>query len=154
MDVILIEAASEWAVENNYFLAMIGLMMFTSGPALGIFVAAWMLNDSGVGYTNSINAKERGEFVERRSIGGWFLQFLKGYSGISVIISFFQVISGWMAISAEPLHQIWLTIILVFLLPIIITGCLNVFLFDISSRKRRTGYVLWFAKKMGIRNQL
>lgn len=52
-----------------------------------MFAGAWTLYEAGIGYSNKEKVKDKGVFIETRSVGGWYLQFLKGYAGIGVLLT-------------------------------------------------------------------
>jgi hypothetical protein len=75
-------------------LTLLILFPLVSGVGIGVFSAAYFLLESGIEYTNKERKKvRRGSFpTEVRSLGGFYLYYLKGYAGIWVIISLFILI--------------------------------------------------------------
>jgi len=77
--------------ESNFMNAMmtfVALLPITSGISIIAFSPAWFLLDGGILYSNIKKVKNKADPDELRSVGGWFLQLLKGYAGISIIISY------------------------------------------------------------------
>jgi hypothetical protein len=74
------------------------LLPIVSAISIAFFSAAFFLIDSGIEYTNKEQKKVKyGSYPnEVRSIGTYYLYFLKGYAGISVIISIIQLLSTYL----------------------------------------------------------
>jgi hypothetical protein len=74
------------------------LLPLVSAIAIAVFSAAFFLIDSGIEYSNKEQKKvKNGSYpIEVRSIGTYYLYFLKGYAGISVIISIVQLLSDYL----------------------------------------------------------
>ncbi|MBA7610490.1 hypothetical protein ES703_17698 [subsurface metagenome] len=69
---------------------MVGpLFVITITISVALFVPAYILVDSGIIYTNKEKAMESRDTAEVRSVGNFYLNFLKGYAGIGVIINFY-----------------------------------------------------------------
>jgi len=75
-------------------LTLVFLFPIVSGIAVCVFSATYFLLDSGIEYTNKNQKKViRGSFpTEVRSMGGFYLYYLKGYAGISVVISLVKLL--------------------------------------------------------------
>lgn len=74
------------------------LLPLVSAIAIAAFSATFFLIDSGIEYSNKEQKKvENASYpIEVRSIGTYYLYFLKGYAGISVIISIVQLLSDYL----------------------------------------------------------
>ncbi len=88
---------------------------------------------------------------EVRSVGGWYLYLLKGYAGISVIFSFYTIVSEYITVESGNIGGIIFflplpIIIALFMLPAVI-------LFDMTFEHRKK-YILNFATKYGIINDV
>ena len=128
--------------------------------AIGIaaFSATFFLIDSGIKYSNKEQKKvKNGSYpIEVRSIGTYYLYFLKGYAGISVIISIIQLISNYIA-SIQDVGAILyiINIILWPIMPLIIALFMipAVFIQD-ATYDSRNKFVRKWAAKMGISGKL
>ncbi|MFX1258583.1 MAG: hypothetical protein ACFFAN_12030 [Promethearchaeota archaeon] len=130
---------------NTFFT----ILPFVIGPAIGIFVAGWILNDAGLGYMNKNKIRKNDEFIDIKGVGRPYIDFLKGYAGISVIISYGVLLLTW--INYVKAEHIILVIIFGGLVPIILTlGTIPCLLILDFLREHRNKYILKFAKKMGI----
>jgi hypothetical protein len=79
------------------FNAFIILLMFTIIIAMALYSPVWFFLDSGLVYSNKEKVEDRADPIEVKSVGGWYRTILKGYAGISVIITFIQflLMSVW-----------------------------------------------------------
>ena len=140
------------------FLAFATTLGFTFGPSVGLFSAVWFLNDAGVGYTNKKKVKDTGEFIEFRSVGGWYLQFLKGYAGIGVIFTFYSLITGFIdavILSMNDPSGIIINLLIVFPLPIYGTlGIIPTLIVIDLIKEKRINYIRKMAKKLGITEEM
>ena len=117
--------------------------------AMSLFSAVWFLMDAGIVVTNKKKVENTNNPVEVQSIGRWYLRLLKGYSGISVLISLYTFLinmydkyGGQMHFSI-PIFIIPLPIFLsLWILPAIL-------LFDVTFKNRKR-YIQKYAKKLGI----
>ncbi|MHA2290447.1 MAG: hypothetical protein ACXABG_16800 [Promethearchaeota archaeon] len=128
----------------NTFLV---LLMFTAGISSILFSTTWFLMDSGILYSNLKKADETPRPVEIRSVGRWYGQLLKGYAGVSVVLSyigFMELFIPQLAIDLSvPLFILLLTVFVPFpLIPMLI----------ISDRLKdhRVKFIRKKAKKLGI----
>ncbi len=142
----------------NQILTLIFLFPLVSGIGIGVFSAAYFLLESGIEYTNKERKKVlRGSFpTEVRSIGGFYLYYLKGYAGISVIISLFSLIFSFFSL-LEGL-SIGIYIINITTWPLI-PFCITLFMVPVSiiqdfTYERRKKFTLKWAEKLNIRGQL
>lgn len=78
-------------------LTILILLPLVSAIAIAAFSAAFFLIDSGIGYTNKKQMKvKNGSYpIEVSSVGTFYLRFLKGYAGISVVISIVQLLYNY-----------------------------------------------------------
>ena len=119
---------------------------------MGVFAPVWFLQDGGIVFSNTEKVKDKAEPTEIRSVGGWYLYILKGYAGISVIISFYTFLSEFMAtneIGGGGMEIVFMIIwpIMPFLLAFIYMPGIAVLDMIYEKRKR---YVVNLAGKMGI----
>jgi hypothetical protein len=76
-------------------MATVGAIIpLTFGIAMGIFSPIWFLLESGIVFTNKNKVEGMRDPIEVRSVGGWYHYLLKGYAGISVIISYTFFVIG------------------------------------------------------------
>ena len=158
-EVILLESVFINRPGQVYFLTFAILCIFTAAPSAGLFSGAWFLNDAGIGYSNKEKVRDTGEFIEFRSVGGWFHQFLKGYAGIGVIFSFYELISVFINSAAETYgaNISGLIMLLLIVLPLPLYGTLAMIptlIINDLLREKRIKFMLNQAKRMGITEEL
>jgi len=88
---LLLNPSYVGASQNQVFIPIATaavLIPFTFGVAMGIFSPIWFLLESGIVFTNKDKVKDMRDPIEVRSVGGWYHYLLKGYAGISVILSY------------------------------------------------------------------
>jgi len=135
-------------------IGFIFLLMFTIGIGMGLFSTIWLLDEAGILYSNSKSIKGTDKMIEVRSAGGFFKNFLKGYAGLNVIISFSNYIFFYAGTFDQINYLISNTIVQI-LIPLLM-GCFNAFsliLLDLT-RKKNTSYVRKLARKLGVENSI
>lgn len=60
--------------------------------AVAMFAPAYLLQDAGIVYSNKEKIRDTNETIEIRGVGSWYLNFLKGYSGIGTVFSLYLLI--------------------------------------------------------------
>jgi len=142
-------------------LSLLILSIPTIGLAMALFSPVWFLLDAGIVYSNQekIVKKSLEEPVEGRTLGGWYMHFLKGYAGIGTIFSYYLLILLFIAqitrkgeiISTPQLIQVILNsfIFVPLFLLIAISAIPAIILLDITT-DFRIKYVKRWAKKLGI----
>ena len=83
-------AVNDTNSEESAMVTLLALLALMTGVSMGIFSSAWFLLDAGIVYTNKEKVKDTAHPTEVRSVGGWYNYLLKGYAGISVILSFYS----------------------------------------------------------------
>jgi len=92
--------------------------------------------------------------IEIRSVGGWYMGFMKGYAGISVIITFYSfVVELLNQITPEQFH--FSIPLFLLLLPLLLSlwAIPAVLLFELTREKRRKFIWKW-ANKLDITKDL
>ena len=150
-----IDGASNAILE---ILTILFLLPIASAIGVGVFSATFFLIDSGIMYSNKNKKKvERGAFpIEFRSMGGYYLYFLKGYAGISVVISIIQLLSRYLTSIQEIDAVVYLMNLIVWpVMPFIIALFMvpTVIIQDYTYEKRNK-FVRKWAEKFGIRGEL
>jgi len=144
--------------EEAAMLTLLALLALMTGISMGIFSSVWFLLDAGIVYTNKEKVKDLAQPTEVRSVGGWYNYLLKGYAGISVILSFyaffwymFEVME--IAKGVEGMNIMF--IVFYPTLPIVITilSFPALILLDITHNHRKK-YILKIAEKIGISGPL
>jgi len=129
------------------------LFPWVSIIGLGLFSGAYFLNDAGIIYSNKNKVRADPRPVELRSVGNWYIQFLKGYAGITVFLNLYELLSGFIYLLGDPSSMIagiiffisWpiMPFILAFLMIPAIIGL------DLTFEKRKK-YILKYAEKRSI----
>jgi len=152
---LFIEEAQLQIPGLGYILAIFVMVMVLSGVTMSIFSPIWFVLDSGIVYIRKENMVPSNKPIEVRSVGGWFLTLLKGYSSISTVytLSLFMFQQVAYATKGE-MYLEWFIILLLtglFLLPIFFSllALPSIIILDKLYDKRRN-YMLRFAKKIGI----
>lgn len=60
--------------------------------AIAMFSPTYFLEDAGIVYTNKEKFRDTNETIEIRGVGSWYLNFLKGYSGLGTVFSLYLLI--------------------------------------------------------------
>jgi len=139
-------------------LTLLILLPLACGIGIGVFSAAYFLLESGIEYTNKERKKvRRGSFpTEVRSLGGFYLYYLKGYAGIWVIISLFILIFSFFSDIEGVSFGIYIINVMMWpLMPF----CITFFMLPVSiiqdfTYERRKKFTLKWAEKFNIRGQL
>jgi hypothetical protein len=139
-------------------LTLVFLFPIASGIGIVVFSATYFLIDSGIEYTNKKRKKVlRGSFpTEVRSVGGYYLSFLKGYTGISVVISLIALIYSYFSAigGLSPTIYIINLITWPFIPFVIALFMVPVSMLQDLTYNRRKKYTLKWAEKLGIRGPL
>ncbi|MHA2185609.1 MAG: hypothetical protein ACXADU_18170 [Promethearchaeota archaeon] len=152
---LFIEEAQLQIPGLGYVFAIFVMVMVFSGVTMGIFSPIWFILDSGIVYIKKENKDLSNKLIEVRSVGGWFLILLKGYSSISIIFTFgFFMLQQVAYATKGELYFEWYIILLIvglFLIPIFFSllALPSIIFLDKLYEKRRN-YMLKFAKKIGI----
>jgi len=138
---------------NPIYLLMIvmfflGLMGFIG---IGLFSPVWMLLDSGIVYSNENKVREKQIPMEARSVGGWYLYLMKGYAGVSVIITFYELISALINTGEADLVGIIFFVLIPFVIMLFMLPALIVVDYLQGHRKK---FLLKYANKYGITEQV
>lgn len=144
------------AYDGSSTSAFMVLPIFTIGVATFLFSAVWSLSDAGIIYSTKNKVAGRDKPMEVRSVGGFYMYLLKGYAGISVILSFYQFFSTEFTANLESGAQIGdLASIVVVLLPFPVFATFAsipcVVIADII-RRTRIQYVRKWARLDGIKD--
>jgi len=70
------------------YTAPLAVFYIASGVALGLFSPIWFLNDSGIVFIKKEDIRNNPEIL---NIGRLYSNLLKGYAGISVLLTFYQL---------------------------------------------------------------
>ena len=139
-------------------LTLLFLFPIASGIGIGVFSATYFLLDSGIEYTNKNQKKVlRGSFpTELKSMGGFYLYYLKGYAGISVIISLVKLIISFFSMLEGLSLAIYIINVMVWpIIPFVITlFMIPVNIIQDLTYERRKRFTLKWAEKFNIRGQL
>lgn len=131
------------------YTALIAVFYIASGIALGLFSPIWILNDSGIVFMKKEDINNNPEI---QNIGRWYSNLLKGYAGISVLLTFYLFILELISlpgVTDEPGSLI--SLIAVPLFPFIIAFYIipAIIIRDVTYEHRKK-YILKVARKMGI----
>ena len=131
----------------NTFLYLIPLMLIFS---MVLFSSVWFLEDVGIVYTNSerINMGT----IEVKSVSGYFINILKGYTGITTIIVLGQLLIEFTIYSISSGYYGHLMLILTYpLLPLSFSIIISpIFKLLEATKVKRKEFLLKRAKKLGI----
>lgn len=130
-------------------IVMIFLLGWTLAAAFALFSSVWILMEAGIVYSNQEKVKDSDYPFELHAVGGWYSYILKGYAGISVILTLYQL-SSELILEAGETGNIALVLTLIFF-PLLISILVlpAVVLFDVLKTHRST-YMKKMAGKMGV----
>ena len=150
-DIIMSEVYLAIPGNENYWplIVFVMVLIITTGIAMALFSPVWFLLDAGIVYTNKEKVKDKSDPIELHSVGSWYMGFLKGYAGISVIVSFYTFLVEIITVIGEDLH--WSGPVLFPLMPffVIVLSLPAIVILDMT-KVRRKKFVLNFARKLGI----
>ncbi|MGQ4912959.1 MAG: hypothetical protein ACP6KW_12375 [Candidatus Thorarchaeota archaeon] len=120
-------------------------------PSFALFSAAWAILDSGIVATDKAELEDMSTPIELESAGGFYLSFLKGYAGISVILTLYQFTFNFLDTYGSAVH--FSAIFVLLLLPLILTLWVIPAIVVVSATYgKRQSFILGFAKRFGIKN--
>ncbi|MFX1257355.1 MAG: hypothetical protein ACFFAN_05830 [Promethearchaeota archaeon] len=134
------------------------LLALTTGISMGLFSPVWFLLDAGIVFTNKEKVRYTAHPTEVRSVGGWYIYLLKGYAGISVILSYYAFfIFLWqgrdVGTGLEGMSLMFFATWPIMPLLIALLTIPAFILLDIT-REHRKKFILKWAKKFGISGPL
>ncbi|MBY9005823.1 MAG: hypothetical protein KGD63_03610 [Candidatus Lokiarchaeota archaeon] len=133
-------------------MVMIPLMGICAVISIVLFSAIYFLIDTGIIFTNKKYIENRPINTKVQSIGSWFLYILKGYSGISIILVFYEFYANiFYSVDLIDPITVFGIIILWPMMPFLITGVF-IPLLPLLQRnfENRKQSLLKKARKMGI----
>lgn len=148
-ELILVKSSDE--IFMDVMMTFISLLPLVSGISMAIFSPSWFLLDGGIVYSNKKKVEKSSDPEVLRSVGGWYLYLLKGYAGITIIVTYYEFVIGlFQDMDISSPSTIMLIIfwpIMPFLIALIMMGGLIVL--DKTFNKRRK-YIRSTANKLGI----
>lgn len=139
-------------------LTLVILLPLISSIGIAAFSAVYFLLDSGLEYSNKNKRKVLdGSYpIELRSVGGYYLYFLKGYAGLSVIIGIFQLIIDYIFTLQETGFLIFLVNLMIWpFMPFIIALFMSpVFIIKDFSFDKRKRFTQKWAEKLHLAGPL
>ena len=139
---------------NELMLIFAFFTLITVVVSFASFSPAWFLLDAGVVYSNKEIENRKGRPGECRTVGGWYIDLLKGYAGIGVILSYVQLYMLFMTVGASVLAII-LVLIYYSLIPIFMVGGSVIALIILDTlREHRVKYIRKWTEKLGITDKV
>jgi hypothetical protein len=131
-------------------IGVVILLMYTVGIGMGLFSAVWLIDDAGLICSNKTKIKKTGKTLEIRSVGNTFKSLLKGYAGISVLLSFISYVIFTIT-TYYSIEDLFVNALPLIGLPIALTcfNALTMVLLDVAKEKNKK-YVRFMARKLGI----
>jgi len=134
-----------------YIIAFLIILSITIIIAMGLFSPVWFLNDAGIVYSNQekVRKKQLEQPIIGRTVGGWYMHLMKGYAGIAVIFSYYQLISIFLNEMSGPMiiPNIILFLPMMFLISI---AAIPAFILLDLTKEHRNRYIRKWAEKFGI----
>ena len=152
----LIISISAGTGSNSYIddlSTFLALLMFTIGLASILFSTTWFLMDSGVLYSNLKKARDTPKPVEIRSVGRWYGQLLKGYAGVSVVLSYIEFMDLFIPQLANDLSIPLFVMLLIVFIPfplIIVIPIIPALIISDRLKDHRIRFIREKARKLGI----
>ncbi|MFW9818201.1 MAG: hypothetical protein ACFFE5_01230 [Candidatus Thorarchaeota archaeon] len=138
-----------------FTITFVVLLIFAFIFTLFLFSPTWFLMDSGILYSNKLNLSDTNKPLEIRSIGRWYEQFLKGYTGVSVLLSYIEFITIFFPTTGSNL-PLFITLLIIFIpfpFLMIIPSIPALIILD-KIKDKRTNFVLKKARNIGITNTM
>jgi hypothetical protein len=135
-------------------VGVIFLLMYTVGVGMGLFSAVWLIDDTGLICSNKKKIEGTDKTIEIRSVGSTFKNILKGYAGISVILSFTSYVIFTIT-TFYSIEDLFVNALPLIGLPIALTcfNTLTMVLLDLAKDKNKK-YIRYLARKLGIVDEL
>ncbi|MFX0062323.1 MAG: hypothetical protein ACFFC7_09070 [Candidatus Hermodarchaeota archaeon] len=155
------KVTSEYAQQVGFpgitIVTFIALLMFTFGIAMMLFSSVWFLLDTGNVYSNKekVENENLDQPIEGRAGGGWYLGLLKGYAGIGVIFSYYQLVFLFFlegsseGLVLSPIMIVNILIWFPLMLIIAIAAIPALILLDLI-KEHRINYIRNWANRLGI----
>jgi len=137
----------------NDLTTFLALLMLTIGIASLMFSSTWFLMDSGILYSNLKRAEGTNKPAEIRSVGRWYGQLLKGYAGVSVILSYIGFMDLFIPQLANDLSLTLFIMLLFVFIPfplVIVVPIIPAFMILDRLKEHRIRYIRKKASKLGI----
>lgn len=118
-----------------------------------LFTTTWFLMDSGILYSNLRKSGDTHKPIEIRSVGRWYGQFLKGYAGISVVLSYIEFMELFIPQLANDLSVPLFIMLLVVFIPfplIVIIPLIPALIISDRLKEKRIRFIREKARKLGI----
>ncbi len=143
-------------------IAFIVLLSITIGVSMALFSPVWFLLDAGIVYSNRerVERNNLDKPIIGRSVGGWYMHLLKGYAGIAVLLSYFQLSINYLISMFETSGEINLFILIInviILFPmmfLIAFASLPAIIILDMTKDKRVEYIRKWANKFGITKQV
>jgi len=155
-DLAQVIVGNSWDDATGFIRAFPVILVFTLFFTAILFSPTWYLMDSGILYSNEKNLEETNKPIEVRSIGRWYGQFLKGYAGVSVILTYFDFIRIFLieqSVFEISLFIVLLIIFIPFPLLLVIPSIPTLIVAD-KMKERRVKYIIKYARRLGIISQV
>jgi len=151
-----IVVGNSWDDATGFIRAFPVILVFTLFFTAILFSPTWYLMDSGILYSNEKNLKETNKPIEVRSIGRWYGQFLKGYAGFSVVLTYFDFIRIFLFEQPvfEPILFIVLLLIFIPFPLLLILPTIPTLIVSDKMKERRVKHIKKIARKLGITSQV
>ena len=138
----------EILLQQEYSIDLIAFPFFLfcallQAPSFALFTAAWVIDESGI-----VTMTKYGT-PELQATGKWFLAFLKGYAGIGVVISLYQLTFAYIDFGAHFSVPMFLFILPLFAMVLVIPASMLV----AATAGRRQRFILNYAKGIGIKTE-
>ena len=115
-------------------------------PSFAVFSAAWIIVDSGL-YT--MNKYDQTDF---EGVGRWYESFLKGYAGISVILTLYQFTFDFLNTYGSQVH--FSAVLFLFIMPVLVSlWVLPAIIVFEATYQSRQNFILNFSRRIGIRKE-
>ena len=137
---------------NGIIFLFFNLGAYMQIPAFALFSAAWIIYDSGIVAANKGDVGHVTASIDLQGVGKWYLSFLKGYAGISVILTLYQFTFDFLNTYGSEVH--YSAVLFLFILPLLVTLWVlpAIILFDATYTGRRR-FILKFGEKIGIKHE-
>ncbi len=155
--------SEDWLELMNFLITFLVMLSISVGASFAIFSPVWFVLDGGLVYSNQkkVMEKQLEQPIMGRAVGDWYMDLLKGYAGISVIISYLLIFFPFLIALISNLSGAFNTIVAIINILILIP---LVFLIALASipmliildliKESRIKYIRKWANRFGIKDHV
>ena len=134
-------------------LTVLIIVIVSSFLSFAVFSPIWFLIDSGIIYSNREAVKSKRDPIELRSVGSWYMNELKGYAAIAVVISYITFFIEMIIYFGPDMDMTAPLVLLLFPFIIMVLGLPSVLILEATVNHRKR-FMIKIAEKIGITKRI